>query len=241
MSNILIHRRHLGGTITTLRDFCIVAQSASVAVTFNQRGTGTLLYSIDRGNTWSNVISGQALPTLAQDEKMYFRGFISPNTTASLYTSRGVGTFQVTGNYYVQGGILSLVNGDNWTDTDEVPYRAFCSLFYGSTTLLNAYNLVVPSGETKQEALDHAFYGCINLLAAPPLPSSVVNYYSYYGMFANCSNLHRIEVGFTSWLGNITDYWMQGASNIGTFYCPATLSVEYGVSRIPSGWSVETI
>lgn len=240
MSSILFNRRHIGGAVLALRDFCIVAQG-SLSVTFTKRGSGSLSCSMDDGATWTNVVSGQPLPNMSAGDKIYFRGSLVPNTAAASYRDRGIGTFTATGHFSVKGGILSLIKGNGWSNTDEIPYRAFCSLFYDCINLTDASELVVPSGETMQEAFDHAFYNCSNLIASPSLPSSVVGLSSYYGMFTGCSNLHRIEVGFTSWAGDITLYWVRSVSNSGKFYCPATLPIEYGDSRIPIGWQVVTL
>lgn len=56
-----------------------------------------------------------------------------------------------------------------------------------------------------------------------------------------------IKVGFKSWLdedrfgkNELTTNWVEGVAENGTFVCPKELPIEYGVSRIPKGWTVET-
>lgn len=57
-----------------------------------------------------------------------------------------------------------------------------------------------------------------------------------------------IKVGFKSWLDNshysnkneLTTNWVKDVAEHGTFVCPKELPIEYGVSRIPEGWTVET-
>lgn len=59
-------------------------------------------------------------------------------------------------------------------------------------------------------------------------------------MFRDCSNLKKITVNFTSW-GDATDAftnWVYGVAANGTFYKPVALPTEFGVNRIPVGWTV---
>ncbi len=64
---------------------------------------------------------------------------------------------------------------------------------------------------------------------------------SFTGMLRNCSNVNQINVSFTSWTYNgnaATTAWVSGVAASGTFFKPSTLPEEYGVSRIPEGFTV---
>ena len=107
-------------------------------------------------------------------------------------------------------------------------------------------------------------YQCQNMVSAPmiagitPATSCMANAFNGSGItaahirlqtltdyaltltFSGCSALNRIEVDFTSW-GNIataTQNWVQNVAESGTFIKPAALPEEYGVDRIPTGWTV---
>lgn len=68
------------------------------------------------------------------------------------------------------------------------------------------------------------------------------NNYGFLNFCAGCSVLSRVEVEFTAWpTGTETapiHNWMSGVAAIGDFVCPANLPLEYGSSRIPTGWNV---
>ncbi len=60
-------------------------------------------------------------------------------------------------------------------------------------------------------------------------------------LFYGCKSLNEISVGFTSWTHNgysCTKSWVSGVAASGTFIKPTALPEEYGVDRIPTGWTV---
>ena len=59
-------------------------------------------------------------------------------------------------------------------------------------------------------------------------------------MFSGCTNLSEISVAFDEWNDN-TKNWVENVSPTGTFYCPKALPLEYGLDRIPEGWTVKYI
>ena len=68
-----------------------------------------------------------------------------------------------------------------------------------------------------------------------------LTYYDLFNAFYGCSSLSRIEVNFTSWpdaSSNSTENWVYGVAASGTFIKPSALPEEYGVNRIPTGWTV---
>ena len=89
------------------------------------------------------------------------------------------------------------------------------------------------------------FSGCTSLtkapnLPAPELPAPVNKNFCYGSMFLNCTNLSEISVAFNVWDDN-TSWWVKDVAPTGTFICPKDLPLEYGVSRIPEGWTVKYI
>ena len=84
------------------------------------------------------------------------------------------------------------------------------------------------------------FDGCTGLTSAPELPATTFARACYYYMFRDCTNLSLIKVRFTVW-GSQTSHWVSGVSPTGTFYKPTALPEEYGISKIPPGWTVVNI
>ena len=66
-------------------------------------------------------------------------------------------------------------------------------------------------------------------------------------MFSECTNLSEISVAFVKWTDSTdrwecnTYRWVANVAPTGTFYCPKALPLEYGVDRIPEGWTVKYI
>ena len=84
------------------------------------------------------------------------------------------------------------------------------------------------------------FSGCTGLTSAPELPATTLAGRCYQGMFSGCTGLALMKVHFTAW-GIQTTSWVTSVSSAGTFYKPSALSEEFGVSNIPTGWTVVNI
>ena len=84
------------------------------------------------------------------------------------------------------------------------------------------------------------FQGCTGLTSAPELPATTLADYCYYSMFHGCTHLALIKVHFTAW-GNQTSDWVSNVVSTGTFYKPRVLPEQYGIDKIPTGWTVMNI
>ena len=95
-----------------------------------------------------------------------------------------------TGNYRVGGNIMSLLAGDNFANAvlDTQYTYQFTYLFYSSTTLINAANLILPANVT-EGCYNHTFQGCSGLVSAPALPATTLDDYCYTFMFSSCTSL----------------------------------------------------
>lgn len=90
------------------------------------------------------------------------------------------------------------------------------------------------------------FNQCAVLPRSPVLPAAIPYSRCYNWMFNVCSMLSSIEVRFTSWDRNNESptgcqTWVNSVNASGTFYKPSALPEEYGVDRIPEGWTVVNI
>ena len=129
------------------------------------------------------------------------------------------------------------------TSAPELPattlaVQCYRSMFDGCTGLTSAPELPATTLASSCYAL--MFHGCTGLTSAPELPATTLATSCYSSMFSGCTNISLIKVHFTAWESQ-TSGWVDGVSSIGTFYKPTALPKEYGVDRIPPGWTVVNI
>ena len=144
-------------------------------------------YSTDNGNTW--VLTQDNVPTqdFQTGTKILWKSTITPSYTQGYY---GIGKFKVTGRYKIYGNIMSLLYGDRFNEGFELPYASFANLFYGSTTLTDASNLILPSMNLDFYCYMGMFQNCTSLTAAPKvLPATTLSLSCYERMFMGCTSL----------------------------------------------------
>ena len=159
-------------------------------------------------------------------------------------TTLAIGCYQ-----YMFAGCTSLVNAPDLPATTLV-YDCYAGMFYDCTSLITAPEL--PATTLAIGCYKYMFSGCTSLVNAPDLPATTLANICYSGMFINCTSLSTIRVAFMDWNGtntSITRAWTSdtvvsttsGVSSSGVFYKPSALPEEYGVDRIPEGWTVVNI
>lgn len=140
-----------------------------------------ILVSTDK-NTWSSYTSttdGVTLATLNNGNKLYLKG--SNNTYAS--ATNLYNTFTSTGDFDVEGNIMSLLYGDDFASKTTYPSTyTFVRLFDGSK-VVNAKNLILPATTARGRCYYSMFSGCTSMITAPKLPAKTLGTYCYYGMF----------------------------------------------------------
>ena len=137
-------------------------------------------------------------------------------------------------------GCTSLTKAPELPATTLAEY-CYNSMFSGCTSLTQAPEL--PATEMTFYCYSGMFLGCTSLTQAPELPAKeFLGKYSYSGMFSGCTSLSEINVSFDDWDKlDATFEWVADVAPTGTFICPKTLALEYGISRIPEGWTVKYI
>ena len=165
-------------------------------------------------------------------------------------------------------GCTGLTNAPELTAT-TLEISCYSYMFYGCTGLTSAPEL--PATTLANYCYSYMFDGCTGLTSAPELPATTLNPFCYYSMFQNCiglmsapelpattlktqcyalmfkncKNISIIKIHFTAWnissLNGKTNGWVNGVASIGTFYKPTALPEEYGISKIPTGWTVVNI
>lgn len=117
---------------------------------------------------------------------------LTQNTSSNYYK------LVTNGDYIVSGNLDSLVNHQN-----TIPSYSFYGFFNDPSTnnytnyyLVDASNLIIPSGTFGDHVLERLFYRCENLTAGPALPAITLSGQTYRNMFAECHNL--LSVGAIS-------------------------------------------
>lgn len=95
----------------------------------------------------------------------------------------------------IYGNVMSILYGDDFHQHTDVPggaqaeYFSLMGMFAGSTGIVDASNLAIPSGEIGDNGCDSMFQDCTSLVVAPELPATAVGEWGYYSMFAGCTSL----------------------------------------------------
>lgn len=150
----------------------------------------TLKYSLDYGQNWNTITitsPAQALP-VSRGETVLWKGNLFSDSVGN-----SVGVFTSTGRFNVEGNILSLSFGDNFTNGAFYSDYIYRGLFKGNTGVVSAEHMIFPSYALKRECFRNMFSGCTSLTTAPSsLPAGFSNGVSdecYERMFAGCTAL----------------------------------------------------
>ena len=142
-------------------------------------------YSLDEGETWTELASNTDSPTVTSGNKIMWKATLTPNQYA------GIGEFSSTGQFDVQGNIMSLLYGDNFKEQTSLSGKngAFAYLFSGCTNLVSAKNLSLPATTLAESCYNSMFYRCTSLTTVPKLPATTLVSACYNSMFSGCTSL----------------------------------------------------
>ena len=150
-----------------------------------------LSYSTDDGETWTDLTlsASRDFATINTGDKIMFKG--TNNNLATAWDTYY--RFYSTKNINVYGNAMSLLFGDNFLNnsefTSDTSYN-LCGLFYGTTTLIDASNLILPASTCTISCYNGMFRGCTNLVYGPKLlPALDVPHDAYSSMFEGCTSL----------------------------------------------------
>ena len=253
-----------GGGDYSQNYFTIVSEANNNTISI-VKGSGapsiTVSASTDDGSTWSTYSSGN-IATLNTGDKLLLKGV--NNTWAS---TKG-NSISGTSSFHVEGNIMSLLYGDNFTgQTSFNSSYVFKSLFDKDINLTSAENLVLPATTLSEGCYRGMFSGCTRLTTAPALPATTLRDYCYHSMFRGCTGLttapelpattltnycyQLMFSGCTSLnyikclttnisASNCTANWVSGVAASGTFVKdPNMTSWTTGSSGIPTNWTVQ--
>lgn len=231
-------------------------------------GYKTISVSTDEGSTWVSYTSsynnnkGTTIATINKGDKLLIKG-----NNDSYYTESRNG-FGSSGEFNIEGNIMSLVYGDAFVDKYSLyETRTFTGIFMYAK-VVDASNLILPATTLTSYCYRAMFAGCSQLetppklpatelaiecysnmfestaiTASPVLPASTLVDRCYFAMFVSCFYINRVDcyaedISAT----NCTYAWLSNAPNSGVFVKSASMSSwPSGTSGIPSGWTVENV
>lgn len=156
--------------------------------TFKSNTDGRISYSVDDGQTWTQLENDANTPEVSVGSKIMWKGNLNPHTSGFPY---GIGHFDSSNVFNVEGNILSLLYGDDFeseTDCGGKMYT-FHHLFSGCTGLASAENLSLVSDKIEYCGYEYMFLLCTNLTIAPQLPATTLDTGCYAHMFQGCRKL----------------------------------------------------
>ncbi len=176
-----------------------------------------LQYSTDEGETWETFTASAAGSKITIDAGNTMRLRRNPangiNTNGFGYNSKTFYDYRwyfvTTGDFSVEGNVMSLIDGENFATNTTIPaYCCFNCLFLNNAALTNIDNIRLPATVLKNYCYRAMFQGTgvtdISSLSLPE-PETVASY-SYNQMFKNCTSLSSLS-GF------------RVPSNLGTYAC----------------------
>ena len=176
-------------------------------------GTGvysdSYAYSLDSGTTWSILQPGEETPIIHSGETIMWK---ENSIVSTVYP-----TFNcVYGSFDVEGNIMSLVYGDNFSGQTTLGYIAFIGLFSNCTTLVNANQMALPALKTSVSyAYESMFKGCTSLLTAPYLPATKLSFRCYRFMFQGCTSLISVpDIPAMELAGGCCEYMFSGCTSL---------------------------
>lgn len=219
-------------------------------------------YCVDGDGVWKTLPADVETESINSGQTLSFRGNLTPNS------SDGIGTFTINKYHNLKGNCMSLLFGNDAKDSFSLGTQThtFLRLFYNSTMLVNAADLVLQATTLSSNCYRYMFYGCTSLLEAPQLPSmslaegcytymfqnctsltkapdllaTTLFWKTYAYMFNGCSNLNYIKMLAIS-LNVNADQWVDGVAATGTFVKNKNAKWnDVGVSGVPEGWKVIT-
>ena len=187
-------------------------------VTFSLYGGtagNTFQYSTDSGTTWNNVAIGQTTSAINTGDKMMFKA-----SGLTVNNELGIGTIRPSSSASVEGNIMSLCYGDNFSGQTTIPANfQFRKLFSGATNITNAENMIVTASSFPKQCYSQMFQSCSNLVKAPKVvgtsASTFSGDYCFSDMFANCTSMTVApELPMTSLGKQCYWYMMQGCTSL---------------------------
>ena len=198
----------------------LVAQTDNVTFSYSTAtSSNKLQYSVDSGSTWNDLSNGSSTSSINNGDRIMFKA-----SGLTVNTERGIGKIIPSASASVEGNIMSLEYGDNFSGQTTIQNNyQFRKLFSGVTTITSAENMVLPATTVKQQCYSQMFQGCTNLVKTPKtIGSSAMTWsgnYCFSNLFSYCTSLTTVPSGLLPALNLGTQcYWymFEGCSGLTT-------------------------
>ena len=199
------------------------AKTAGATVTFTKGSsfTGTVQYSTNGGNTWSDYSSAITLSSVGN--KVMFRG------NNSAYYNGSASKFSCSEDCYIYGNIMSLVSSTGYPTATSAGSYAFREMFKGNTHLKShaSKNLILSATTLGGNCYQYMFQNCTGLTTPPVILATTPNGGNCFtGMFNGCTGLTSLPELHLTQLGNYCFQNMfngcTGLTSVPTDYLPFT-------------------
>ena len=161
-----------------------VAEADNCSIKAVDAHSNVFQYSTDSGATWNNLANNASTTSVNSGETIMFKA-----SGLTVDSSDGIGTLKPSVRASVQGNIMSLVYGDDFTGQTTMKNGQFRGLFYGCANITSAENLILPATTLTSYCYRSMFATCTSLTTAPELPATTLAWFCYSYMFGGCSNL----------------------------------------------------
>lgn len=171
----------------------------------------TVQYSLDSGITWTSLASNTNSPTVNAGDKIMWKSTLTPTYSA------GIGRFNSSNNFIVEGNAMSLLYGDNFVGKTSLNGKnyAFKYLFDSCTGLTSTENLVLPATTLVIGCYQSMFANCSNLIKAPVLNATTLASSCYHSMFYGCTSLTTApELPATTLADYCYEYMFYGCTSL---------------------------
>ena len=193
-------------------NYCTIeALEDGLTVSFS---TNSLLYSLDNGNSWTELPADNTTPAINSGDMISFKATgLTPNI------SNGIGTFRVNKKFNLKGNVMSMLFGDEGKNSyDLTGYNyAFVGLFDNCSTLQSVSKDFLPATTLSDFCYADMFGGCTSLTTAPDLPSTRLALNCYTNMFRDCTSLTQApELPATTLVMSCYSYMFRGCTSLFT-------------------------
>lgn len=156
---------------------------------FNKSG---MSYSLDEGETWKTLEASASTENVSVGTKVLWKA-----SGLTITETEGIGRFSSSGQFDIRGNIMSLVNGDDFVDTDEISDYQFCRLFSG-TSVVDSSKLLLPSTALTESCYRVMFAFCESMEKGPKLPAMTLAPNCYRSMFQGSTITQAPELPATT-------------------------------------------
>lgn len=162
-----------------------VAEADNCTIQAVDAHSNVFQYSVDSGTTWSDLANNASTTAVNSGQTIIFKA-----SGLAVDLSYGIGTLKPSVNASVQGNVMSLVYGDNFSGQTTITNGSqFMGLFYNCANITSTENLILPAPTLAPNCYRSMFEGCEGLTTAPALPATTLADSCYYFMFGRCTSL----------------------------------------------------